>query len=674
MNQRSDVTAHLRELFPQASDDLLALFRGAEENAAVLPCDLHTLRDWLQIADYQDESLHALLLLLILAEQEGSLCIELSKASCLRRLGDLVPPAQAAQWAERLTDDLATHDFSRLIGTDPADNRPVIQHAANGRRYLYFQKFLRHELEFADAFRAKLSSAACERSSNVDALLRIVLDQQPLRQESKPLVLDPDQRRALALALTRALTIVSGGPGTGKTSIVLNLLRCLVRSGVAAGRIALAAPTGRAAQRLTDAIGLGLASLGHHAETPDAALAELRAVTLHQLLDYVPSRDQFRRHAENPLPAEVVIVDEASMVGMVVMARLFQALEPQARLVLLGDKDQLPSVDAGAVLANLMEQPPDEASGVGSIREATVILRTNHRSEPHIRATAAAINLQDSAVLDSLPLLRAPGADEPWTDLAQQTGVRLLEQTSQTPAEIRRILTGWAEHAYVASGFERALAECLHLGDEDDNPRRLARLGELFQLLDRTRLLTLVREGPWGCVDCNRFIAEQLQSRRDRSGRSSRGLLFPGVPVLITRNDHERQLYNGDVGITLRGAGGGLHVVFPRQGAFPSFPAESLPAHELGFALTVHKSQGSEYGQVLLVLPPTGGRRLLTKELVYTGITRARESAIVCATREVLRLAVGRKCVRESAFGSSLDKHWIAPASFAHSHTGQGAK
>jgi len=167
---------------------------------------------------------------------------------------------------------------------------------------------------------------------------------------------------------------------------------------------------------------------------------------------------------------------------------------------------------------------------------------------------------------------------------------------------------------------------------------------QLFRLLGRGRLLTLVREGPWGCVDINRFLAEQLRPRWDRSGRS----LFAGAPVLITRNDHQRQLFNGDVGITLKTPGGGLRVIFARGDGYTALAPEALPAHELGFALTVHKSQGSEYGQVLLILPPEGGRRLLTKEILYTGITRAKQLAIVCSTREVLQYAISRKIERES--------------------------
>ena len=171
------------------------------------------------------------------------------------------------------------------------------------------------------------------------------------------------------------------------------------------------------------------------------------------------------------------------------------------------------------------------------------------------------------------------------------------------------------------------------------------RFRHIFTLMDRFRLLTLVRESAWGCDEVNGFLELLL---RPKLGADARSKLFAGAPVLITRNDASRGLFNGDVGITLRTRDGALSVVFPRHDGVVSFPAESLPAHELGFALTVHKSQGSEYENVMVVVPPKGGKRLLTKELIYTAITRAKSVAILCGTKEVIKFAIGRRIVRES--------------------------
>ena len=200
------------------------------------------------------------------------------------------------------------------------------------------------------------------------------------------------------------------------------------------------------------------------------------------------------------------------------------------------------------------------------------------------------------------------------------------------------MLSRWMENAYRTP--DSAGASLLELLGQDPPD-----LGRLFRALERTRILTMVREGPWGCDQINEYLAEWLRHRLGR-GRSDRQL-FPGVPVLVTRNDSSLGLMNGEVGLTIGGRSG-LRVAFARNGRFDEIQPESLPSHERGFAMTVHKSQGSEYDQVLLVLPPTGGRRLLTKELLYTAITRARKLVVLSATPAALRDAASRRIERDS--------------------------
>ena len=452
--------------------------------------------------------------------------------------------------------------------------------------------------------------------------------------------------------------IISGGPGTGKTSIVLNVLRALVRAGLSPERIALAAPTGRAAQRLGDSLRSGLASLGDVVDA-DRMLLDCGPVTLHQLLMYDPKRNTFRRHEENPIPADVVLVDEASMVSVDLMASLLRALAPGTKLLLLGDKDQLPSVDAGAVLGQLVHgldaAPLSRATceqlralvpgmnelvagGAHWLADAVVFLRTNHRSHPEIKIAATAVNRQQTGPLEKLPTLGPPASVDAaaWKRIGEAGGCLAWPQRHATPAELKQMLSRWMENAYLTPDADGAsLLELL--GQDPPDYRRL------FKALDRTRILTMVREGPWGCDQINEYLAEWLRHRLGR-GRSP---LFPGVPVLVTRNDRSLDLANGEVGLTVGGRGG-LRVAFAKNGRVEEIQPESLPGHERGFALTVHKSQGSEYDQVLLVLPPTGGRRILTKELLYTAITRAKKLAVLSATPAALRDAVLRRIERDS--------------------------
>lgn len=634
---------------------LVRLFQGVAENTGLLRNDYYSVRDWLEIAGYRDrESACVLGLLLISALEEGSLCVEISEASLGRRLRDFVPADDAKEWTDAIARDLNENALPSLVGTSPGDHKPMILHAIGARRFVYFQRFLRAESAFFQSLQTRADNDAAPADVDWPAIVSDVFASQPVR-------LDPDQRIALASALAHRLTIISGGPGTGKTSIVLTLLRCLIRGGISADRIALAAPTGRAAQRLTDALRAGLTKLPVPTEF-DAKLNDLSATTLHQMLAYRPSRNIFTRHRENPIPADVVIVDEVSMVGLVLMAQLFDAVAPTAKLILLGDKNQLPSVEAGAVLANLVADEHasqftsatasrieqilgaasvDRAESVDRIAERIVLLRTNHRSQAEIRAAAEAINRQASTIVDTLPRLNLGAADS-----LACTGCWLLEQTHATPMEVRSQVRIWIDRAYFhADANGPTLAQLIANLARTDKPEQHADAKTLFELMDRWRLLTLVRDGAWGCDEINAYADAILRIRLDPGAT---GGLFAGAPVLVTRNDASLGLFNGDVGMAVRDSHGRLSVLFPRRDGCIAFAAESLPSHELGFALTVHKSQGSEYANVMVVIPPTGGRRLLTKELVYTAITRAKSLAVISATTEALRFAISRRIERES--------------------------
>ncbi len=677
MTATLEIPEYLGDLFPDAGPELMALFAGAAENAGLVQADFLTLKDLVELSGYTAaEPLHALLLAMLLALEEGSLCVEVSEAGLMGRLIDLVDEPQARAWASRILTGLET-GYPELIASSPDAGKPVVLWP--GDRFLYFQKYLRHDLLFREEVGKRLASpAAPVDAANLRAIVQEILVVNPLHLQGKPLVLDPRQRLALGVALVQNFAIISGGPGTGKTSIVFTLLRCLVRQGIAPERIALAAPTGRAAQRLTDSVRAGLQLLPPGwKESPDAQLENLPAHTLHHLLHYHPTRGTFGHHVENPVPAEVVIVDEVSMVGLVLMAQLLQALRPETRLILLGDKDQLPSVEVGAVLASLVlddgqtrfsprvrtllhqlvdvevgriSNPPGQIENLSysSLElDYLVVLEANYRSQAHIREVAAAINRQESSLVDNLPVIQSLADD--LAQVEAQGGCWLLPQPETGTAVLRQALESWAKYQFLSPVAGLGSYEDLVkqgdgrlAADKDALPVFLDRL---FRLLARSRILTLVREGPWGCVNVNGYLDQILRPRCDRH---SRGLLFAGAPVLITRNDHARQLFNGDVGIALRCPGGGLRVVFPRPEGLVSFPADSLPAHELGFALTVHKSQGSEYDHVLLLAPPSGGRRLLTKELLYTAVTRAKHLAILAATRAALQFAIGRKMTRES--------------------------
>jgi exodeoxyribonuclease V alpha subunit len=679
-------------LFPGASAELIALYERARENAGLLDTDLYTIDDLVQLSGYvNDEPLHALLLALLLALGEGSLCVEASEDGLERHFAELAGPDQAREWSRRIVERLGDEAYAELMGQKVGDGKPVVLHTVEGTRYLYFQKYLKHEQELAALLSARLAAPPPSRDwKQLKTLIPEILAG-PRSEDVRRLALNEDQRLAVVLGLARGFLVVSGGPGTGKTSIVSTLLRCLVRTGVAPERIGLAAPTGRAAQRMTDAVQHGLACVPR--ETlwdEDAGLKPLQARTLHQLLGYWPARGIFRHHRENPLPLDYVIVDEVSMVGIELMAQLCEATAQDTALILLGDKDQLPSVEAGALLAHLVpaDRVPEYSAGMvkrlrgllpglslvpasapSALRDSVVVLSKNYRSQPEIQQLAQAVNLgQAEAALERMKPWRpraqvasgsesspeAPGpsfADPSISELAELGGCWLVEPGQKEFRAFHRLLALWAEHHFVTSAPSNLSYQELVVRAQDaiaggSESAQETNLAALFACLNCNRVLTLLREGEWGCEGINKFFAERLRKRLDPRSRAP---VFAGAPVLVTRNDHNRQLYNGDVGIVLPAPERGYRVWFQRSGRFESFAQESLPAHELAFALTVHKSQGSEYERVLLVFPPAGGRKLLTRELVYTGITRAKKLVVISCARGVLSESITRRTRRESA-------------------------
>jgi exodeoxyribonuclease V alpha subunit len=664
----------VRDALPADTPRLARLLEQAVERADLRACDVYSLADFLGAVDaFAAENLGLLLLTLMLALDEGSLAVEISQKALARRLADVAPDEDLASWIAASLADLDAGVFARLILPVAGDGRrldsPLLLWQRDGRSFLYFQKYFLAERDFYRDLRRRLEAAPPTLDADRARLaVREVLEQAPLRSAGKPIQWDIDQHTALGLALVRNLVLISGGPGTGKTSIVLNILRALVRLGIAPDRIALAAPTGRAAQRLGDALRNGLASLADPCSPVDRELAEAKPATLHQLLKYDPSRNLFRRHEENPIPADVVLVDEVSMVSVDMMAALLRALPPRTRLLLLGDKDQLPSVEAGAVLGQLvrsLEQPSfslatcDELRaiipGLAELapgpdhwtRDAVVFLRKNHRSRAGIRDVAAAVNRQDSSLLDRLPALPSPAELDAgvWKHTVSTQDCWWWNQSTESVAELCGMLHRWMEHAYLAPLPEGGTFLDLLRHDPSKSPAAQQRWHErLFSALDRTRILTLVRQGPWGCDQLNAYLLEWL---RRRLGPGGGDRLIPGVPILITRNDRVRDIVNGAVGLCIR-TPDGLRAVFPREGTYVSFVPESLPSRELGFALTVHKSQGSEYDDVLLLLPPSGGRRLLTKELLYTAITRAKRMLVLAGTPAAIRDAIRRSVIRDS--------------------------
>ena len=431
-----------------------------------------------------------------------------------------------------------------------------------------------------------------------------------------PVVLSNEQRAAVAFAASRSLAVVSGGPGTGKTAICAALCRALVRSGVAPSGILLAAPTGKAAQRLGASVRGALAGPPERLDEADRRLAAglPEARTLHRLLGYQPESGRFRHHAGAPLLGEVVIVDEASMVDLVLMEKLTRALRPATRLVLFGDADQLPSVEAGAVLRDLASA--DACRLTRSYRMDA--------SDPAGRA-----------ILEAARSVRA-GRIGPWP--------------SPDPAPAARLVDHWFDNHIAGGGRWAELARAVSRMDSGEGGGRDRELDELSRHLESSRMLSVTRRLRRGTEALNRLFHRRAAAALGVA-QPARWDFLPGEPVVVRENDHARGLYNGDCGLVAadgRGADGLCAVFAGKDGSWRVFPLAALrPRLELAYALTVHQSQGSEYDHVALVLPEVD-MPLATRELVYTALTRARRSIALFGSAEVLRAAVARSAERFS--------------------------
>jgi exodeoxyribonuclease V alpha subunit len=556
--------------------------------------------------------LHDTALLLSSERAQGHSCIDLGAwASTTVRFThdrttesqDVVWPALAA-WQHALGESpLCRVMHETGLGEQTASAMLVL----DGSR-LYLARYFEAEYRLASSIQRRVQQPVPIEAPGLDAEFARLFPPAP----------DATDWQAVAAqtALERALIFVTGGPGTGKTTVAARMLALLLHADPSR-TVAIAAPTGRAAARLVESIG----AAAEREQLSAAVRAQLptTGATLHRLLGYQPWNETFRHTADHPLPHDVVIVDEASMVDVLMMDALFRAVRPDARLIVLGDPDQLASVDTGFVLGDVVRASNHARwrSEEAPLARAVVRLRHSWRfgAQPGIGALATAMQQGDwPAVARALE----PG---------QYRDVRMQDWSSAT----LQAATADAFSAYIAS----------------DTPL------DALQALSRFRVLAATREGPRGVQGLNALFERQLR----RAGRSTTGW-YDHRPVLITANDPSSQLFNGDIGVTLRVNGVvGVHFLqSDRQ--VRSVPPSRLPAHETAWALTIHKSQGSEFDMVVLVLPEQDSP-LLTRELLYTGVTRARRHVVLLGEAPPLRMGVERSVARSSGLVDRL----LAPLS-----------
>ncbi len=618
------------------ADGPLHLFNAA---GLLAPSDVHVALRLSDLAGVDDHSLRLGVAFAVRAPRLGHVCVDLASVRNTANSEtdaevdvDALPWPDAATWVRAMAD-------SPVVG----DGRPL-------------------QLRGAQLYLNRLWTDECLVAS--DLLVRVARPVEGVRDDVLAEGIarlfggddeDPDhlQPIAAAAAVRSAVSVIAGGPGTGKTTTVARVLALLDEQARAAGqprpRCVLAAPTGKAGARLEEAV-RGEAETLSIEHATRGMLQELRGTTIHRLLGFNPgNRTRFRHNGENHLPHDVIVVDETSMVALSLMARLLEAIRPDARIVLVGDPEQLASVEAGAVLGDIVGPAtrslcmseatrarlatdtgfavpaPDTPEARSAIGDGIVVLRHVHRHGGAIAELARAIQRGDAAA--AIDVLREEDSNVDWIEREDGDGPDGID--------------GWRAIEAGAVEAGRAVIEAAMAGRAD----------VALASLNGFRVLCAHRRGVDGVEGCTRQIESWLLKEVD--GFTTGPSWYVGQPLIVTENDYSLGLYNGDIGIVVDDGHGRMAAAFERGGDVVTVSPTRLAAVDTVYAMTVHKSQGSQFHTVAFIVPAAGSR-LLTRELLYTAVTRAQERLILVGAEEPIRAAVGRPISRASGLRDAL--------------------
>ena len=605
------------------------------QQAGVLDlADVHTASRICRLAGEKDENVLLAAALTVRALRHGSVCLEIDRFSEgeVEAGGDVSP-----KWPNRdeVLDSLRRSPL--VVGSAAGTLRPLRLVDSDAGPLLYLDRYYMQENLIRESIAARESSRP---QVDVEAAAAI-LDELFLDDKGSPTAAPDRQRVAAAVAITEWTAIVAGGPGTGKTHTVARVLALLFRLYGDGLRVALAAPTGKAAATLTEAVAAQATSLG----LPEGLIA----TTLHRLLGWRPGGTRFRHDARNRLPYDVIVIDETSMVSVTMMARLFEALSPTTRLILMGDPDQLTSVDAGAVLADLVARQTEREANVqvAAMVAADLAVHSDPPPEAGDVSVEEPLDTGDRAAINRgvVRLRRGRRFNQEIGDLADAVrrgdadqALKLL--TSGSESVHLHALGDLTELRQVVASNGVQLIEAARDGDI---ATAMAALGE-------HRLLCAHRDGPYGQRRWAELAVEWIVERWGRKVDPSG--FYAGQPILVTSNDYQARVFNGDIGVVVEADGGIIAAIERAQEPLLVSPYV-LAGVQTAYASTIHRSQGSQYRSVTVVLPESDSP-LLTRQLLYTAVTRARDIVRVVATVESVTAALQKEVRRASGLRLTL--------------------